>query len=50
MKRANADMKVRRADPDYNNSGGRSAAMDPSRATEPGTERGGGQKRQGRST
>ena len=49
MKRASADMEVRGADPDYNNRGGRSAAMDPSTATEAGTGRGGGQKRQERS-
>ena len=49
MKRANADMEVRGADPDYNTRGGRSAAMDPGTATETGTDRAGGQKRQGRS-
>ena len=49
MKRANADVEVRGADPDYNTRGGRSAAMDPGTATEPGTDRAGGQKRQGRS-
>ena len=48
-KRANADMEVRGADPDFNNRGGRSAAMDPSTATDPRVVRGGGQKRQGRS-
>ena len=49
MKHANADVEVRGADPDYNTRGGRSAAMDPGTATEPGTDRAGGQKRQGRS-
>ena len=48
-KRANADMEVRGADPDYNSRGGRSAAMDPSTASSPPAERGGGQERQGRS-
>ena len=42
-------MEVRGGDSDFNNRGGRSAAMDPSTATDPRMERGGGQKRQGRS-
>ena len=48
-KRANADMEVRGADPDFSNRGGRSTAMDPSTAFDPLAERGGGQKQQDRS-
>ena len=48
-KRADADMEVRGADPDFSTRGGRSAAMDPSAAFDPRAERGSGQKRQDRS-